>query len=1624
MFAIAMMLSVFSAMPITANAQSYVCEVDGVQYETLDQGIEAAAVDEDTIKLLTDIDYAGELRLIADTWINLNGFSLDVLNDSGIALYAYGHDLDISGTGSLNVTGSTFGVFIREGASVEVTNATATAEAGKAVYALDPNCRVTVLGNATANGLQGTAVYAEGSGFSSATIHGDVYAQGTGGIGVCAASESSIKVMGRIYATNYLQVGALIKEEGEYTSLENNYYIYTDGNATVRARQEVCALNGTPYLFLEDALADAESGDTITLLADIRYVDDIVLTDIDIHFDLDTYKLDVGRNGAEGSLKVDGGTLTIDDTNGGELNIVTGYVGVKAINGGRATVSSILDPTTSNSLNGYGIIGESGGSVTVTGDIKILSYIGEGLHISSGSSAHVLGDIYSLNGITVQGDGTVATIEGNISSSSGNGVEIGSSGTAVIHGNVQSETRGIVGGSGGGSVHVMGNVTANRWEGVYAYSNADIVVDGDVISPYGPYAWGEGTTVLIMKDTTTTDLAYWGAYAFGGAEITVGGTIAAADAANYVKVGDTVMTEDAGVLTGRYMVYSDGESAVRTKGIEFFKEDFEGAGFDGWDQSDSGWSVTDTLVDPSAQAHGGDQVAMFNSQEIPYAGQSRLYQTESLNLSVGTDYWLEFWMHHDALEESPIESVLVQISTDQGSHWSDLGRYYRYSETEGWEKEAISLESYAGESDVRIAFHGMSGNNNNIFIDDISVSHECVVDGCSVTEAYGGFIGSQEIGGETFYEVATAEQLAHINDHRDLNYIQMEDIDLSGYNGGFWTPIGGWGDPDNYCTPDYFTGKYLGDGYEIRNLYIYFNDSVQNSCHGGLFAYVKGVDSLVSDLTVTVAGANLTCYNYPDFGTIASTLDGGTIRNCDVIIKGDIVTNLPNGDAGGIAATAVSSFDSGSGTYLGAIENCTVTFESGSMLTEGWSKSTGGIAGYCTADVSGCDVIIGAGECIRSSYFAGGIAGRLGKYGSITDCTVTGAGSIEAYPQKYYSQFMGGIAGYMREGTVSDCSNEVMIDATGVTKISRGEKVYAGGVAGYVGSLSTIFGCENTGEVQAELSNNVVDYYDDPAEPQGDEHVYAGGVAGYVYGYSQAVTIENCESRASVSAVNHIPTLRSYAGGLAGHIDSANGDYAGVTILNCSNLGADNEVSATASTAMAGGLAGSTTYADLTTPNILIQNCYNESEVYAESNGPAATGTFCVGVAAGGLVGAAGEADVNYCYSTAADVSAVNESYGDAYEGGLFGLLCNTDAVKNYCETNENVIRATGAIVDGTDIEAEEDLPGSYESATADQLKTKAFYGSGWSWYASGGTAPDYYNSATPWRMTAAETYPVLKGEALEEPAPPSSGGRSRTATPTYSATASADTGGSIDPSGDFSVKENRSITFTVTPDPGYIIADVLVNGVSVGAVSEYTIDEVGEDHTVTAVFEHASKRFVDVDGGKWYREGIDFALTAGLFNGTSETTFEPNANMTRAMLVTVLWRLENEPDAKIAQLFADIIDGTWYTEAVAWATENKIVKGYGADKFGPDDSITREQMAAILYRYASHKGFDISAKDDLDGFNDAGDTSDWALTVTKWAVAENLINGVDEKSLDPSGYATRAQVATILMRFVQNIYE
>ena len=186
------------------------------------------------------------------------------------------------------------------------------------------------------------------------------------------------------------------------------------------------------------------------------------------------------------------------------------------------------------------------------------------------------------------------------------------------------------------------------------------------------------------------------------------------------------------------------------------------------------------------------------------------------------------------------------------------------------------------------------------------------------------------------------------------------------------------------------------------------------------------------------------------------------------------------------------------------------------------------------------------------------------------------------------------------------------------------------------------------------------------------------------------------------------------------------------------------------------------------------------------------------------------------------------------------------------------------------------------------------------------------------------------------------------------------------------------------------------------------------------------SSAYKDVPAvGNWAHVGIDFVLKSGLFYGTSDTTFSPDGAMTRAMLVTVLYRLEGQPKVTAKNPFNDVASGKWYTDAVVWAAKNQIVNGVGEGKFDPDGEITREQMAAILYRYSEFKGVTPTEGEFAAEYPDAGKVSKYALTAMRWANAEKLINGTQRGStvyLDPQGSATRAQVAAILMRFVQNI--
>lgn len=259
-----------------------------------------------------------------------------------------------------------------------------------------------------------------------------------------------------------------------------------------------------------------------------------------------------------------------------------------------------------------------------------------------------------------------------------------------------------------------------------------------------------------------------------------------------------------------------------------------------------------------------------------------------------------------------------------------------------------------------------------------------------------------------------------------------------------------------------------------------------------------------------------------------------------------------------------------------------------------------------------------------------------------------------------------------------------------------------------------------------------------------------------------------------------------------------------------------------------------------------------------------------------------------------------------------------------------------------------------------------------------------------------------------------------------YSITATASEGGSISPSGSVSVRERLSQTFIITPGSGYQISGLIVDGKSMEAKNSYTFDNVSANHSIKAVFNKVEPvnpstgvRFEDVNENDWFYEAVMDAVKNDRFKGTSDNLFSPYLSTERGMIATVLWRMEGEPNSVKPSIFEDVPADAWFHDGVTWANENnEIVKGYGNGLFGPKDTVTRVQIAAILYRYAAFKGYDVSKKTNLDDFKDGSQTSDYAVEAMKWAAANGLLIGKGNGILDPKGHVTRAETAAILTRF------
>lgn len=276
--------------------------------------------------------------------------------------------------------------------------------------------------------------------------------------------------------------------------------------------------------------------------------------------------------------------------------------------------------------------------------------------------------------------------------------------------------------------------------------------------------------------------------------------------------------------------------------------------------------------------------------------------------------------------------------------------------------------------------------------------------------------------------------------------------------------------------------------------------------------------------------------------------------------------------------------------------------------------------------------------------------------------------------------------------------------------------------------------------------------------------------------------------------------------------------------------------------------------------------------------------------------------------------------------------------------------------------------------------------------------------------------------------------------------------GGGSSSSGDYRISVNKTtggkvtvtpgradrgdtVTIRVTPDEGYELDKLVVtdkNGENVKLISKgdgkYTFTMPGSQVTVEASFIKndvgPADTFVDVPVGAWYYNAVGYAVENGLMSGTSSRTFQPDATLSRGMIAQMLYALEGKPNVSSVAGFKDVSPDDWYAKAANWAQSKGVITGYNGDVFGPNDPLTREQLALILFNYANLNGYDTSAKASLSSFDDGASTSAWAKDAVSWAVGAGLLSGKGAGMLYPTGTATRAEVAQIMMNFCENIVE
>ncbi len=672
------------------------------------------------------------------------------------------------------------------------------------------------------------------------------------------------------------------------------------------------------------------------------------------------------------------------------------------------------------------------------------------------------------------------------------------------------------------------------------------------------------------------------------------------------------------------------------------------------------------------------------------------------------------------------------------------------------------------------------------------------------------------------------------------------------------------------------------------------------------------------------------------------------------------------------------------------------------------------------------------------------ISGMVGyNNGTVTNCSFSGTVSCGEN-----GGWMGGVVGYNNNGTVTNCSFSGTV--SGGTKSS-----YIGGVVG--NNLGTVKYCSNTGTVSggedsyviggvvgSNSSNGAVESCYNTGDVSGGGHSQSqiGGVVGY-----NASQVTNCYNTGNVSGERPM-------GGVVGC-------NSGGTMSNCYYLKSD---------VVNAGLNGTDGSTDIAT-KVESKNsiAFASGEVaYLLQNGQEGTvwvqiedenGTLYPTLYA--LLSEEEHAQIRAVYVVTFQVEdASSEGFPvDKYavEGGTVAEIPAAPEGATWCVGNEEF--TTSTVVTGnltvtaktcqtapaaptlasrttTSITLKEVAANDNNAAAQYGISTD---GTTWTWQAS----PAFTDLASDTEYTFALRYGATESCA---PSPVSETAKFSTdkpsvvdpvvpvtppavVTPTYPpAVEGADNGTvSVTPA---NPRKGSTVTVTPKPETGYEVDSITVtdkNGNPVQVTDNgdgtYSFTQPASKVTVAVTFTETKQPapdlpFTDVDPTAWYAEAVSYMLERGLMTGTAPDTFSPNSTTTRAMIVTILYRLEGAPGTNGDTAFTDVERGTWYTDPITWAAANGVVEGTTPTTFAPNSPVTREQMATILYRYLAAKGYDVTARADLSGYTDAEKISAYAKDAMSWANALGLITGERPDTLTPQGNATRAQVAEILMRY------